>query len=185
MINPKKIVICATIDDDVIGISIDTFLDKLESVLFDDRGWSLKGYSFMFVSCAKLSIIPNAPRSPNNYKKLIIRLTKNDTVRDQCSTIYTSKGNPKKKKDLRLSCFDPTVYPNEILINEYRWKHGSKKSKLDIDKYRIYLINHEMGHALDRGHTQCPCNGCDIPVMTQQTLSIGTCAPNPWPLSDE
>ena len=173
----KKIIIYVTIDNDV-TYDFDTFFEKLKSVILDEREWSKKEYYFMFVSSTKFSIVPDKPRKPNHYKKLIIRLSQNDTVRDQCSTIY-------KGKDLRLSCFDPTVCPNEILINEYRWKHGSKESKLSMDDYRTYIVNHEMGHALGRYHSECTCDGCDVPVMVQQTLSIGNCKPNPGPLDNE
>jgi hypothetical protein len=56
----------------------------------------------------------------------------------------------------------------------------------NLAAYRLYVINHETGHALGNGHVQCPKKGALAPVMMQQTLGIstpgvGACKPNPWP----
>ena len=47
--------------------------------------------------------------------------------------------------------------------------------------YRQYLISHEFGHALGRGHRQATQVGEWCPVMYQQTRGTRTCRPNPWP----
>lgn len=67
-----------------------------------------------------------------------------------------------------------------------------------IVAYQQYLINHEIGHALNFDHVACSTEGDLAPVMMQQTwgtsnnylASIGTdrvtadgknCLVNPWP----
>ena len=53
-----------------------------------------------------------------------------------------------------------------------------------MKNYRIYLINHEVGHILGMEHDK-PIKNRKVPVMVQQTLSIGLANPNPWPLLKE
>ncbi|MDN5717960.1 MAG: DUF3152 domain-containing protein, partial [Janibacter sp.] len=53
----------------------------------------------------------------------------------------------------------------------------------DLQLYRHYLVNHEVGHGLGKGHERCPRKGSPAPVMVQQTLSLHGCTANPWPRS--
>jgi hypothetical protein len=70
-------------------------------------------------------------------------------------------------------------------MNIENWRNGKSLSGLNKDDYRTYMINHEVGHILGRGHSQCGNRGTKVPVMVQQTLGIGDCRPNHWPLSWE
>lgn len=167
--NTKYQIIINTVIDADVNYSLKEFLRKIKNILFDKRGWRKLGYNFTFVSPTYFDIIQD-----KTVYKLTIRLSSNDTIENQCGF-----------HEIQLSCFDPTVSPNEILINYDRWKNGSKPSKLDLENYRIYVINHEVGHALGRLHAECPCVGCKVPVMKQQTISIDDCSPNPWPLDYE
>ena len=81
-----------------------------------------------------------------------------------------------------LSCADPMNMV--IYINNYRWTKGAKPSKLSLTNYRIYLINHEVGHLLGLGHAK-PRKGYKVPVMNQHTLGIGGGKPWMWPLLSE
>jgi Protein of unknown function (DUF3152) len=73
-----------------------------------------------------------------------------------------------------------------VVINDARWTRGAVAYAGNLAQYRLYVINHEVGHALGNGHVQCPKKGALAPVMMQQTLGIstagvGACRPNPWP----
>ncbi|WP_089154424.1 DUF3152 domain-containing protein [Micromonospora sp. NBS 11-29] len=84
-------------------------------------------------------------------------------------------------------CGDPTDRytscrsGDQVVINVARWVYGVPHVP-DLDLYRQYLINHEVGHRLGRGHERCPGGGGPAPVMVQQTLGLHGCAPNAWPL---
>ena len=172
------IYICTIIDEDI-DYSLPTFLKKIKSVLLDKRGWQSHNYKFKFVSPTFFNIISKSFPDENSlykYKKIKLRLSTNKTITNQC------KFDEKEK----LSCFDPTNEPSEVLINLFRWQNGSSFSGLNLNDYRTYVVNHEIGHALGRGHViQCNDTSKKVPVMMQQTISIGKCIPNPWPLDFE
>lgn len=78
-------------------------------------------------------------------------------------------------KDDALSC--AILGGNLIWLNADRWIHGSEPSKLPLERYRQYMVTHEMGHSLGYDHVTCPGSG-PAPLMMQQTLGIGMCTPN-------
>ena len=78
-------------------------------------------------------------------------------------------------KDDELSC--AILGGNMIWLNADRWIHGSAASKLPLERYRQYMVSHEMGHSLGHEHVKCPGSG-PAPIMMQQTLGIGMCSPN-------
>jgi hypothetical protein len=77
--------------------------------------------------------------------------------------------------DSTLSC--AIVGGNKVWLNATRWIRGAPASKLPLDRYRQYMITHEMGHSLGYDHVKCPEAG-PAPLMMQQTLGIGLCSPN-------
>lgn len=117
--------------------------------LNDPDGWVSKGYSF-------------EPVSTN--EDVLIRLVLPDVIKKHC-------GVPSN-----LSCAE--LNGKYVYLNAERWMYGSKASKLSLVNYRQYLVSHEIGHILGFDHEQCPCAGCNAPVMMQQTLGIGKCIPN-------
>lgn len=64
--------------------------------------------------------------------------------------------------------------------DQLRWNIGIEAYR-EIDDYRNYLINHEVGHALGCGRRTCPSPGEPAPVMQQQTKTMQSCRPNAWP----
>lgn len=75
----------------------------------------------------------------------------------------------------------------KVVINLDRWRVSVPHlvaAKLPLDTYRLYVINHEVGHQLGHHHEACPGKGRVAPVMQQQTLFLNGCRPNPWPYVD-
>ncbi|HEY6740707.1 MAG TPA: DUF3152 domain-containing protein, partial [Actinopolymorphaceae bacterium] len=70
---------------------------------------------------------------------------------------------------------------DRVVFNAKRWAVGVPDFGGDVDTYRSYLVNHEVGHALGEGHSECTTPGGPAPVMMQQTKGVGRCRPNPWP----
>lgn len=69
---------------------------------------------------------------------------------------------------------------NRVILTNYRWVNGHRDFKGDLDKYRTYLINHEVGHSLGHGHVDCPGKGKLAPVMMQQSKGTLGCIANGW-----
>jgi predicted Zn-dependent protease len=72
-------------------------------------------------------------------------------------------------------------YGDRAVINLARWATAVPDYQGDIATYRLYVINHEVGHVLGHGHQQCPGPGQAAPVMQQQTLGLQGCVKNAWP----
>ncbi|TKV62167.1 DUF3152 domain-containing protein [Nakamurella flava] len=100
---------------------------------------------------------------------------------------------------LESSCYSSAA--GRVMINVARWTRGAETYGTDLADYRVYAINHEVGHALGFGHEPCKGNGAPAPVMMQQSWSVSNdqlnflnpqliprdgavCAPNPYPFPD-
>jgi hypothetical protein len=108
-----------------------------------------------------------------------ITLTSALTVRQMCG--YTVH--------VETSCYAAAgVSPdNRVVLNVARWVRGSTAYVGDLGAYRIYMINHEDGHALGHQHAHQCLPGGLAPVMMQQTFGLRSaatndlCEANPWP----
>lgn len=141
----------------------------------------------------KVSIDNNIKRSLKNFKKDIHNILSDKRswkvkfINDDMNYDFEIILSPAKKigkicSFKGLSCTDMSI--NKVYINNYRWIKGSKPSKLSLKDYRIYLINHEVGHILGFGHIT-PSKGRKVPVMNQNTLGLKGGLPWMWPLGRE
>jgi hypothetical protein len=141
--------------EDGIDLDVAAFAAAVDATLADPRGWTADGS----VSLQRVS------GDAYDYR---IRLSTPATTDRLCAPLETVG---------RYSCQNGV----DVVINLDRWLEGAEPSKLPLDRYRVYVISHEFGHAIGRGHVGCPFPGALAPVMMQQTKGIGDCAPNEWP----
>lgn len=71
---------------------------------------------------------------------------------------------------LEASCYNSSR-DNRVVINDSRWTRGAISFNGDIGSYRVYAINHEVGHRLGFHHQPCTEQGGMAPVMMQQSFS--------------
>jgi hypothetical protein len=142
------------------GLAIDgqCFAGEVQRILFDDRSWAGTGE----VTWQRVDVDPDTR----------IVLASPATADELCVPFQTN------------GIYSCTIEQERTVLNVNRWREGAEDF-LAIDEYRIYLINHEIGHALRHDHVGCPAAGLPAPVMMQQTKSVDSCVANPWPLRDE
>lgn len=81
----------------------------------------------------------------------------------------------------QLSC----AHDGVVAVNLIRWESGSLGWPTDLETYRAWVVNHEVGHVLlGPTHQPCPGDGLVAPVMQQQSIDLDGCEPNPWPFPD-
>ncbi|HEY3509775.1 DUF3152 domain-containing protein [Kribbella sp. NPDC051137] len=70
---------------------------------------------------------------------------------------------------------------DRVVLNAKRWVYAIPAYNGQVELYRSYLVNHEVGHALGHGHSTCTTPKTPAPVMMQQTKGLAGCLPNAWP----
>jgi hypothetical protein len=164
----------------------DSFASAVQGILSDAKSWTADG---------KLALqrVDGVSARPDFRVSLT---TPNTTHRpDTCGFSITYEA----------SCFRSSKH--RVLINLARWVRGAKAYGPNLSGYRVYAINHEVGHALGHSHVGCGGNGQPAPVMMQQSFGVSddyvarlndvpggdrgavpaddlTCVPNEWPFPD-
>ncbi|MGI8575783.1 MAG: DUF3152 domain-containing protein [Egibacteraceae bacterium] len=131
------------------------FARAVERALFDSRSWTA-------VDDIGLQ------RVDGGDVDFRVTLAHPDTVDELCAPLQTIG---------YYSCFKG----ERSIINLDRWQEAVPAFGDRLTKYRLYVINHEVGHALGHGHQECPEQDMPAPVMMQQTKGVRPCVPNAWP----
>ncbi|MFC7598211.1 DUF3152 domain-containing protein [Terrabacter sp. GCM10028922] len=131
------------------------------SVLTDPRGWQAKD-GVRFVNVSPADAAAGAPID------LHITLASPTTTDRLCAPLQT-RG--------QVSCHNG----GRIALNLRRWVLGAAAYGTDVDGYRTYLVNHEVGHGIGHAHAYCGGAGRPAPVMMQQTYGLKGCTAWPWP----
>lgn len=156
------------VENGVTGIDLTQFASLVQSTLSDPRSWSGHGVSLQRVD-----------RGPADFH---VTLTSSMTVRKLCGYDIP----------VETSCFaetDPATSKtiDRVVLNDARWVRGAAAYVGDVNTYRVYMINHEDGHALGHMHAHQCLPGGLAPVMMQQTFGLRSavtqkmCGANPWP----
>ena len=155
----RKIVYAVRVEDSL-GLDPEEVAKKIQETLDDDRGWAP-------IDKVSFRLVPD----PDDAE-LIVTLATPATVNEFCRPLDTQ------------SCWSCRA-GEAVNLNADRWMYGTPSfSDLSIEEYRSYLVNHEIGHYLGRGHLSCPGQGIPAPVMQQQSMSVDVCKPNVWPAND-
>jgi hypothetical protein len=133
----------------------------IQSVLLDPRGWQkVDGVRFVNVT----------PQQAAKGAHVDVRVTlASPGLTDRlCAPMRTLS---------QVSCWNG----ERSVLNFRRWALGDDSYGSDVALYRVYQVNHEVGHGLGHQHKLCPGKGKRAPVMVQQTLDLGGCKPWPYP----
>jgi hypothetical protein len=156
------------VENGITGINLAQFASLVQRTLADKRSWTGHGVSLQRVDSGPVAFH--------------VTLVSSMTVRTLCGYDIP----------VETSCYaragsSAGLTVNRVVINDSRWVRGDAAYIGDLNAYRVYMINHEDGHALGHEHAhECLSNGL-APVMMQQTIGLVSaatgkmCAANPWP----
>ena len=142
--------------DSSLGLNVECLGKLIPSILNDSRGW-------IKVTDKEFQLVDN---SESEFEFIFASPEKTDEL---CFPLETNG---------IYSCRNE----QQIVINYFRWINGAIDFGSDMETYRLYLINHEVGHILGWGHVGCPKEDALAPVMMQQSKSTMGCAPYGWPI---
>lgn len=159
-----------------------SFGRQVEATLNDARGWRRHGYAFMRLATNV------AWQSAERYAP-VLRLRLVLVSAEEAASACTIPG---------FSCWiasDESAHAGTIAINYANWMGGSA-SRLPLARYRNYVVNHEVGHALGLKHAECPLAACQrlglahcpASVMQQMTRGpehVAPCVESEWPWAPE
>lgn len=156
------------VENGVKGIDLAQFAHMVDTVLDDPRSWTGHGVRLERVSSGAVDFH--------------VTLTSSMTVRQFCGYDIP----------VETSCYatpssSAALSVNRVVLNDSRWVRGAAPYVGDLHAYRVYMINHEDGHALGHQHAHQCLPGGLAPVMMQQTFGLKSavtgknCGANPWP----
>jgi hypothetical protein len=150
------------VENGVTGVNLQAFAATAVTALSNPQSWIADGRT----------ALQRVDSGPVDFH---VTLVSSMTVRQLCGYDLP----------VESSCFSASS-GNRVVLNVARWVRGAKAYSSDLATYRMYAVNHEVGHALGHLHAHnCLASGL-APVMMQQTFGTKTasgaiCQPNPWP----
>ena len=150
---------CVTTKGDV-G-SVDDFANAAFRILNDEHGWPRAG-----------AVFERSTDGDCDFDLVLSQASEMPSFSPSCSVEYSCRVD------------------QNVIINDDRWK-GAVRSWLDaggdLARYRVMVINHEVGHRL--GHidneTTCAGEGQLAPLMQEQSMHLDGCKVNEYPLDSE
>lgn len=134
------------------------FSTQVNQTLNDARGWSRLGVAFQEVA------------SGGSFTMVLSSADQMTSFSPGCSSLW--------------SCRVGT----NVIINQDRWLGATdawSQGGGSLRDYRHSVVNHEVGHWLGHGHSNCGGAGQPAKVMQQQSIDLQGCAINSWPLASE
>jgi hypothetical protein len=156
------------VENGITGIDVKQFAALVQSSLSDPRSWSGHGVSVQRVDSGAIDFH--------------VSLTSAMTVRRYCGYDL-----PVETSCYAAAWSAPGLSVNRVVLNDARWVRGAGPYVSDLHAYRVYMINHEDGHAMSHQHAHQCLPGGLAPVMMQQTFGLKSattgkkCGANPWP----
>ena len=139
--------------EDGSNVSLAELVALVTDTLSDPRGWTGRGVGFRLV---------------DEGGTFTLAVATPPTIDVLCRPLETNG---------RFSC----ARNGWIALNLDRWTSATDSWPSDIETYRLYLINHEIGHYIvGASHSACPGAGQSAPLMMQQTKGLDGCVPNGW-----
>lgn len=143
----------------VIAANVTEFKQQASATLNDARGWARLGVSFQEVA------------SGGQFTLVLSEAAQVPSFSPQgCGVEYSCRVG------------------RYVIINQDRWNGATpswNNAGGSLRDYRHMVVNHETGHWLGHGHSQCGGPGQQAPVMQQQSMDLQGCGFNPWPLAGE
>lgn len=143
----------------VVTSSLAEFKQQAHATLNDGRGWSRMGVSFQEVASGGqfTLVLSEAAQVPS-----------------------FSPGGCGAEYSCRVGRY--------VIINQDRWIGATpswNNAGGSLRDYRHMVVNHETGHWLGHGHSNCTGSGQPAQVMQQQSMSLQGCTFNAWPTASE
>lgn len=175
---PRALTYTVEVEDGLPADVDRSFADKVDQTLADPRSWIGNGE----VSFTRID---------SGDPDIRISLTSQLAIRAPANCGWDIP--------LEASCYNGWM--DRVMINDARWVRGAMSYDGDLDSYRSYAVNHEVGHALGNRHQPCPESGAPAPIMMQQSWSTSdddlaildpqtipadgnVCVANPYPFPD-